>query len=52
MDDDYRIIHTREHYEAYINGEFYCSADTYNEAECEVNDNVCKDYGLDWKEIW
>lgn len=36
MDDDYRIIHVREYYEAYINGEFYCSADTYNEAAKEI----------------
>lgn len=36
MDDDYRIIHVREHYEAYINGNFYCSADTYEEAETEI----------------
>ena len=39
MDDDYRIIHTREHYEVYINEEFYCSADTYNEAESEMEAN-------------
>lgn len=35
MDDGYRIIHVKGHYEVYINGIFYCSADTYEEAECE-----------------
>ena len=30
------IIPINGHYEVYINGEFYCSADTYEEAEREI----------------
>ena len=33
---DYQIIPKAEHYEVYIDGEFYCSADTYNEAAKEI----------------
>lgn len=32
----YRIIPTRGHYEIYINGRFYCSADNIKEAEKEI----------------
>ena len=33
----YEIIDVRGHYEIYINGNFYCSADTYTEAIREIN---------------
>lgn len=33
----YKIIHVNDHYEVYYNGEFYCSADTIQEAESEIN---------------
>ena len=29
---DYRIINNNGHYEVYINGKFFCSADTMTEA--------------------
>ncbi len=32
----YRIVNVRGHYEVYINGEFYCSADNMAEATKEV----------------
>lgn len=36
MNEDYKITPVREHYEVYLNGEFFCSADTYREAENEI----------------
>ena len=33
---DYKIISTRGHYEVYQNGQFLFSADTYEEAEEDV----------------
>ena len=33
----YKIIHVNDHYEVYIDGKFYCSADTIQEAESEIN---------------
>lgn len=33
----YKIIHVNDHYEVYIDGRFYCSADTIQEAESEIN---------------
>ena len=36
--DDYDIVHEKGHYTVYVNGEFFCSADTHLEAEREVND--------------
>ena len=33
---DYRIINNHGHYEVYIDGKFYCSADTVTEAIHEV----------------
>ena len=36
---EYKIIATRGHYEVYLNGKFYCSADTYHEAEKEIEIN-------------
>ena len=32
----YKIIPIKEHYVVYINGKFYCSADTWNEAVKEI----------------
>lgn len=32
----YRIVNVNGHYEVYINGEFYCSADNTIEATKEV----------------
>ena len=31
-----RIVRDRDHYVVYINGKFYCTADTYREAVQEV----------------
>lgn len=33
---DFVILPNRGHYEVYLNGEFYCSADTYLEAVKEI----------------
>ena len=33
---DIRIIQVRGHYDVYIDGEYYCSADTYGEAAVEA----------------
>lgn len=33
---DYKIIHINDYYEVYLNGKFYCSADTKSEAEKEI----------------
>ena len=33
---DYRIFEKYGHYEVYIDGEFYCSADTMEEAVHEI----------------
>ena len=35
MVSDYKIVHNNGHYDVYINGKFYCSADTIPEA---IND--------------
>ena len=37
MNDTFEIRHERGHYEVYINGVFYCSADTYSEANREID---------------
>ena len=34
----YQIIQVKGHYEIYINGEFYCSADSLSEAQSEIKD--------------
>lgn len=34
--DDIRFYQTRGHWEVYVNGSFYCSADTYKEALDEI----------------
>ena len=31
-----RIVRDRDHYVVYINGKFYCTADTYQEAKKEL----------------
>ena len=36
----YKIVQVREHCEVYINGEFYCSADTLSEAEQDVDNYI------------
>lgn len=36
MNHDLDIIHVNDHYEVYIDGKFYCSADTVTEAVKEV----------------
>lgn len=33
---DFKIVRNAGHYDIYIDGDFYCSADTYNEAVKEV----------------
>lgn len=33
---EYEIKHVKDHYEVYINGEFYCSADNMVEAANEI----------------
>ena len=38
MNDEYKVIKVKEHYEVYCNGEFYCSADTPVEAAKEIED--------------
>lgn len=37
---NYDIVHTNGHYEIYFNGQFYCSADTFDEAVKEV-ESLC-----------
>jgi hypothetical protein len=34
--DDIKFYQTRGHWEVYVNGSFYCSADTYKEALDEI----------------
>ena len=34
--DEIKIFQTRGHWEAHVNGKFYCSGDTYNEVLNEV----------------
>lgn len=31
------IVHVKDHYEVYCNGEFFCSADTIHEAKKEID---------------
>ncbi len=33
---EYKIIAVRGHYEVYLNGKFFCSADTFMEAMKEI----------------
>ena len=39
---NYKIVAVHGHYEVYINGKFYCSADTTEEAEMEIESEVIK----------
>lgn len=36
--DSVRIVQTRGHWEVYINGEFFCTADSYMEAVDEIQE--------------
>lgn len=36
MHETYKIVHVNGHYEVYIDGKFYCSADTLTEAVKEI----------------
>lgn len=36
----YKIKLTKGHFEVYINGKFYCSADNWREAENEIKNYV------------
>lgn len=36
---EYDIVHKKDHYEVYINGKFYCSADSVTEARKEILDH-------------
>ena len=38
MPEQYEIIAVSGHYEVYIEGKFYCTADTINEAEKELKE--------------
>ena len=37
---DIRVVYNAGHYDIYIDGEFYCSADTLSEAREEVKNAV------------
>lgn len=39
----YKIKRKYDHYEVYINGKFYCSADTHEEAAREVESYLRKE---------
>ena len=41
----YKIKRDREHFEVYINGKFYCSADNESEAESEIQ-NYANERGV------
>ena len=38
----YKIVPIRGHYEVHINGKFYCSADTWREADNEIKEYAAK----------
>jgi len=38
----YRIVPIHGHFEVHINGKFYCSADTWKEADNEIRDYAVK----------
>ena len=44
MPDEIKIVHNNGHYEVYIDGKFYCSADKESEAESEI-ENYLKERG-------
>ena len=35
---NWKIVHNKDHYNVYINGKFYCSADTFEEAVKELEE--------------
>lgn len=35
---NWKIVHKKDHYNVYINGKFYCSADTFEEAVKELEE--------------
>ena len=37
---NWKIVHNKDHYNVYINGKFYCSADTFEEAVKELEEEV------------
>ena len=39
---NFDIVAVKEHYEVYINGKFYCSADTAQEAARDIEDFLGK----------
>lgn len=45
MDLQYEIIANRGHYEVYLGQKFICSADTYGEAESEIESERSKANG-------
>ena len=38
--EQYKIICKHGHYEVYYQGKFFCSADTYKEAEREIERSI------------
>lgn len=44
MPEETKIVHVKDHYEVYINGEFYCSADTVVEAAKEIENERAECY--------
>ena len=39
MENDIQIIHEGNHYNVYVGGSFYCSADTYEDAVQELKED-------------
>lgn len=39
---NWKIVHNKDHYNVYINGKFYCSADTFEEAVKELEEEVVR----------
>lgn len=37
---EYEIMRSKGHYEIFINGNFYCTADSYPEAEREIKNYI------------
>ena len=42
---EYKIVNNHGHWEGYINGEFYCSGDTFNEVVDDVLKEVYEEDG-------
>ena len=47
MDDVFEIRLDHGHYNVYINGEFYCSSDTSEEALSDIEEYKRKEYNYD-----